>query len=129
MSCHDVLEDVSLVVMKHDQVAQARDHVLNGLPDLRQIVRGSLFKRTIRHRQGCPKCDAGDGHPMWILTVGYRGGRTRQLSLRAEQVPQVRAWLANYRKSKAALEKICELNQRLLRPQTAGPSARKARGD
>jgi hypothetical protein len=31
---------------------------------------------------------------MWILTVGYPGGRTRQLSLRAAQVPQVRAWLA-----------------------------------
>jgi len=115
--------------MKHDLVAQARDRVLDGLPDLRQIVRGSLFKRTIRHRQGCPKCAAGDGHPMWILTVGYRGGRTRQLSLRAAQVPQVRAWLANYRKSKAALEKICELNQRLLRPQSPGSRPRRAGGD
>jgi uncharacterized protein DUF6788 len=114
------------MLMKHNQVAPARNRVLDGLPDLRQIVRGSLFKRTIRHRQGCPKCEAGDGHPMWILTVGYRGGRTRQLSLRAEQVPQVRAWLANYRKSKAALEKICELNQRLLRPESPGPGARRA---
>jgi Family of unknown function (DUF6788) len=115
--------------MKHDRVAQVRDRVLDGLPDLRQIVRGSLFKRTIRHRQGCPKCAAGGGHPMWILTVGYRGGHTRQLSLRGEQVPQVRAWLANYRKSKAALEKICELNQRLLRPESLEPRARGAKGD
>jgi hypothetical protein len=115
--------------MKQDRVAQARDRLLDGLPDLRQIVRGSLFKRTIRHRQGCLKCAAGDGHPMWILTVGYRGGRTRQLSLSTEQVPQVRAWLGNYRKSKAALEKICELNQRLLRPEPPGPTARRARRD
>jgi hypothetical protein len=115
--------------MKHDRVVQARDRMLAGLPDLRQIVRGSLFKRTIRHRQGCPKCEAGEGHPMWILTVGYRGGRTRQLSLHAEQVPQVRTWLANYRKSKAALEKICELNQQLLRPEPSRPSARKAPRD
>jgi hypothetical protein len=112
--------------MKQTRVAQARERVLERLPDLRQIVRGSLFKRTIRHRHGCLKCEAGDGHPMWILTVGYRGGRTRQLSLRAEQVPQVRAWLANYRQSKAALEKICELNQQLLRPESSGPSARRA---
>jgi hypothetical protein len=115
--------------MKHGRVAQARDRLLERLPDLRQIVRGSLFKRTIRHRQGCPKCAAGGGHPIWVLTVGYRGGRTRQLSLSAEQVPQVRAWLTNYRKSKAALEKICELNQRLLRPDSPGPSARRARRD
>jgi hypothetical protein len=111
--------------MKHTQIAQAQKRVLRRLPDLRQIVRGSLFKRAIRHRQGCAKCEAGDGHPMWILTVGYPGGRTRQLSLRAEQVSQVRAWLANYRRSKAALEQICELNQRLLRPET--PTIRRAR--
>ena len=115
--------------MKHDRIAPARDRVLARLPDLRQIVRGSLFKRTIRHRQGCPKCDAGEGHPVWILTVGYRGGRTRQLSLRAEQVSQVRDWLANYRRSKAALEKICELNQQWLRPESPRPRARRAPRD
>ncbi len=114
-------------MMKHDQVEQARERVLQRLPDLRHIVRGSLFQRTIRHRQGCPKCEGGDGHPMWILTVGYPGGRTRQLSLRAEQVPQVRAWLANYRRSKAALEKLCELNQRLLRPESRAPRSREGR--
>jgi Family of unknown function (DUF6788) len=116
-------------VVKHGRVSQARDRVVASLPDLRQIVRGSLFKRTIRHRQGCPKCEAGEGHPMWIFTVGYRGGRTRQLSLRAEQVPQVRDWLANYRKSKAALEKICELNQHLLRPESPRPRARRIARD
>jgi hypothetical protein len=116
-------------MMKHNQVAPARERVLRRLPDLHQIVRGSLFKRTIRHRQGCPKCEAGEGHPVWILTVGYPGGRTRQLSLRAEQVPQVRAWLANYRKSKAALEQICELNQRLLRPEVSPPDARRTARD
>jgi hypothetical protein len=63
----------------------------------------------------------GDGHPVWVLPVGYPGGRTRQLSLRAEQVPQIRAWLANYRQSKAALEQICELNRRRLRAR--GPRA------
>jgi len=72
--------------MKHDSIVQAQDRVLRHLPDLRQIVRGFLLKRTIRHRQSCPKCEAGEGHPMWVLTVGYPGGRTRQLSLRAEQV-------------------------------------------
>jgi hypothetical protein len=100
--------------MKHT-IAQVRNRLLRRLPDLGQIVRGSLLKRVIRHRQGCPKCEAGEGHPVWVLAIGYPGGRTRQLSLHAEQVPQVRAWLANYRKSKAILEKVREVNQRLLR--------------
>jgi hypothetical protein len=100
--------------MKHT-IAEARKRLLQRLPDLGQIVRGSLLKRVIRHRQGCPKCEAGEGHPVWVLAIGYPGGRTRQLSLHADQVPQVRAWLANYRKSKTILEKVCEANQRLLR--------------
>ena len=109
-------------MMKH-RIAQARERALRRLPDLRQIVRGSLLKRVIRHRQGCPKCEAGGGHAVWVLTVGYPGGHTRQLSLRAEQVPQVRAWLVNYRQSKAVLEKVCKLNQQLLRPEPDGRRA------
>jgi hypothetical protein len=113
---------VSLVMMKHT-MAETRKRLLQRLPDLGRIVRGSLLKRVIRHRQGCPKCEAGEGHSVWVLAVGYHGGRTRQLSLRVEQVPQVRAWLANYRKSKAILEKVCEVNQRLLRAARDGRSA------
>jgi len=115
--------------MKHTAIAPARARVVRRLPDLQQIVRGSLFKRTVRHREGCSTCAEGDGHPVWVLTVGYPGGRTRQLSLRAEQVPQVRAWLVNYRKSKAALEQICELNQRLLRPEAPAPDGRRVARD
>jgi hypothetical protein len=49
--------------------------------------------------------------------VSYPGGRTKQLSLSAEQKPLVQQWLRNYRKLKATLERICELNQHLLRPE------------
>jgi hypothetical protein len=113
--------------MKHSQVTRARDRVLRGLPDLHEIMRGSLLERVIRHRRGCPKCAAGDGHPVWVLTIGYPGARTRQLSLRAEQVPQVRAWLANYQQLKAMMEAVCELNQRLLRPESPDPAPRRSK--
>ena len=112
--------------MKQSQVVRARDRVLRRVPDLHEIVRGSLLERVIRNRRGCPKCAAGDGHPVWVLTVGYPGGRTRQLSLRAEQVPQVRAWLDNYQQLKATMEEVCELNQRLLRPEAPAPPPRRA---
>jgi len=112
--------------MKHTRVAQRRERALRQLPDLREIVRGSLLERVIRHRDGCPKCAAGDGHPVWVLSVGYPGGRSRQLSLRPEQVPQVRAWLANYQQLKATVEQVCELNQQLLRPEAPRRPARRA---
>jgi len=50
-----------------------------------------------------------------VLTVGYPGGKTRQVSLRPDQVPQVRKALENYRNFKRSLEAISELNQFLLR--------------
>ena len=49
--------------------------------------------------------------------VSYPGGRTKQISLSAEQKPMVQQWLRNYRKLKDSLERICELNQQLLRPE------------
>jgi hypothetical protein len=55
------------------------------------------------------------------LTVGYPGGRTRQFSLRPEQKPMVQQWLRNYQKLKATLERICQLNHELLRPDQSQP--------
>jgi hypothetical protein len=46
----------------------------------------------------------GAGHPLAVLTVSYPGGRTRQISLRRAQVPEVRRWLANYQQLKEGIE-------------------------
>jgi hypothetical protein len=107
--------------MKQEQVSRKRDRLLAHLPEAREILRGSLLQRTIRHRTGCPKCACGEGHPVAVLAVGYPGGVIRQISLPQEKIAHVRRCLANYRKLKAALENICELNQQLLRSEKAGP--------
>ena len=111
------LEYVSLIVMKQKEILRQRDRLAQGLPSAVEIVRGSLLERTIRHRSGCPKCARGEGHPVSVLTVGYAGGKTRQISLHADQREQVERWLKNYQDLKARLEEICELNQKLLRPE------------
>lgn len=108
--------------MKHSQTVRKRDRLAARLPDARQILRGSLLERIIRHRTGCPKCDRGEGHPVAVLAVGYSGGRTRQISLQKEQVPYVKRSLASYRKLKAAIEEICEINRQLLRAEPADES-------
>lgn len=79
------------------------------------MLRGSLLQRTVRHSSGCPKCARGEGHPLWVLNVNYPGSQTRQLSLRPEQIPQVRKALQRYRTVKETIEAISELNQQLLR--------------
>jgi hypothetical protein len=115
--------------MTHERVTQTRQKLLGRLPDAAGILRGSLWQRTIRHASGCPKCARGEGHPLWVLTVSYPGGRTRQFSLHREQVPQVRRWLDNYGKLKDQLEAICELNHPLLRPDSADPESRSSKHD
>lgn len=101
--------------MTRSQAIRSRDRHVAKLSDLGSVLRGSLFERTVHHSSGCPKCARGEGHPLWVLNVGYPGGKTRQVSLRSEQVPQVREALDRYRETKETLEAISEINQLLLR--------------
>ena len=103
--------------MKQETVRKSRAKLAATLPSTTEILRGSLLHRTIRHSTGCSVCARGQGHPVWVLTISYPGGRTKQISLPSEQIPMVRQWLRNYRKLKANLERICEWNHHLLRPE------------
>jgi hypothetical protein len=106
--------------MIHKQTMRTRQKLLDLLPVTGEILRGSLIERTVfRHKGNCEKCASGEGHPLLVLTVTYSGGRTRQISLRPEQAPDVRRWLDNYKRLKEALEAICELNHSLLRSDVA----------
>jgi hypothetical protein len=103
--------------MIRDRTLQTREKLLGKLPVTGELLRGSLLERTVRHRSGCPKCARGEGHQVFVLTVTYAGGRTRQFSVRRERVEEVRRWLSNYQELKEAIEAICELNHDLLRPE------------
>ena len=93
------------------------------MPISGELLRGSLLERTVRHRKGCPKCARGEGHQVFVLTVTYAGGRTRQFSVRRERLAEVRRWLSNYQELKRAIEAICEINHDLLRPERAASKA------
>lgn len=103
--------------MKQETIINARTKLAAALPSTTEILRGSLLHRRIRHRSGCAVCAKGPGHLVWVLTISYPGGRTKQISLSAEQKVLVQQWLRNYRKLKDTLERICELNLQLLRPE------------
>jgi hypothetical protein len=121
---HCVLFYDSLLIVKQPAALHKRDRLASRLPNARDVLRGSLLQRIIRHGTGCPKCDRGEGHPVAVLAVGYPGARIRQICLRKEQVAHVKRCLANYQKLKAAIEEICEMNQQLLR--ATNPERRRA---
>jgi hypothetical protein len=103
--------------MKQESIINTRAKLAAALPSTTEILRGSLLHRRIRHRSGCAVCARGKGHLVWVLTVSYPGGRNKQISISAEQKPLVQQWLRNYGKLKATLERVCELNHKLLRPE------------
>jgi hypothetical protein len=101
--------------MTRESALRKRDRLVAALADCGDVLRGSLLERTTFHSSGCAKCARGEGHPQWVLNVNYPGAKNRQLSLRPEQVPQVRKALRRYLRVKETLEAIGELNQYLLR--------------
>src|SRR6516225_8580375 len=115
--------------MTRDPLIAARQALVSQLPVTGEILRGSLVERRVRHSRGCTICAGGGGHPLSVLTVTYAGGRTRQFSLRREQIEEVRRWLGNYQRLRAALEEICELNHSLLRSDDAAPRRPRTKRD
>jgi hypothetical protein len=114
--------------MKQNDALRRRQALLAQLPVTGEIVRGSLLERTLRpHGARCAKCARGAGHTVWVLTVSYPGGRTRQISLRGEQVVAVRRWLSNYQELKDGIDAICEINHALLRAEPDAPPPRQRR--
>ena len=101
--------------MTRESAIRKRNKLVTALSLSSAALRGSLLERTTFHSSGCPKCARGEGHPQWVLTVNYPGAKNRQLSLRPEQVPQVRQALDRYREMKETLEAISEINQYLFR--------------
>jgi hypothetical protein len=115
--------------MIRQQTIRARDKLVGKMPVTGELLRGTLLERTVRHKSGCPKCARGEGHQVFVLTVTYPGGHTRQISVRRERVEEVRRWLANYQELKEKIEAICELNHDLLRPERTTAKPRKKQHD
>src|SRR6185312_10243449 len=115
--------------MIRDRTLRARGKLVGKLPISGELLRGSLLERTVRHTKNCPKCARGEGHQVFVLTVTYPGGGTRQISVRRERVAEVRRWLSNYQELKEAIEAICELNHDLLRPELTARKTRSKRHD
>src|SRR5260370_34976286 len=101
--------------MTREQATRKRAKLSAKLSSPRGVLRGSLLQRMIHHSSGCLKCARGEGHPLWVLTVGYPGGKTRQVGLRLDEAAEARKALRRYRDFKQGRETMGHLNHFLLR--------------
>ena len=91
------------------------------------IVRGSLI--TLKRRCGKPNCHCAQSEPHSTPALSYSvGGSSKMLTLRPEDLPEVKAALTRYRKARAELNKRALHGLTALRAQIARQKAgRRAR--
>ena len=97
------------------ELLDRRRHAVQNLPPLEEVLRGSVFVRTLRcGKPGC-RCATAGGHRATYLSVTLPGGRTEQISLPPGLVPLAKRWVTNYLKWWEAVERVSKINRQLLR--------------
>jgi hypothetical protein len=95
-----------------------RDGLTQVLPPLGEVLRGSLMERYLTCGNPDCKCARGERHgPVWYLSVTLDQTHRSGCTILADQVEQVRQWIANYHRVKENLEKISDINRELMRRQ------------
>lgn len=93
-----------------------RRTLLRKLPNLEQILKGTLIERYKPcGKPGC-KCAQGPGHgPKYYLSISRTGERPQMDYVPLEYHDQVEQYLANYRLAWEIISEIAQINQELLR--------------
>jgi hypothetical protein len=98
------------------RLMQHRQTLASELPPFDEMVRGSIVTRYRRCGKPNCHCRETEGHgPAHYLAVTLRGGKTEQVILSEEMLPVAQRYLDNYKRWWAALEKVSDVNRRLLR--------------
>jgi len=94
-----------------------RRQLVRGLPQIEQILRGSLIETY--KRCGRPKCHCidgpGHGPKRYLSTIRQTGERPRLCYVPNATHAQVAKFIGNYRKLQQMLNEICAINAELLR--------------
>ena len=93
-----------------------RKALLRRVPDLEEILKGSLIERYKPcGKPGC-KCAKGLGHgPKYYLSISRTGLRPQMDYVPQDYHDQVQEYLANYRLVREIISEISRINQELLR--------------
>jgi hypothetical protein len=93
-----------------------RRKLIEQLPALELLLRGSVIERYKRcGNTGC-HCQRGRGHgPKYYLSVSYPKSRPKMVYVPAASLESVRESLAHYAGAAGVLKDVCAINLELLR--------------
>lgn len=105
------------------KIERERRRLARDLPPIEEVLRASLFERSVRcGKANCHCADPDDpGHPTTYVSLALPGGKSSQVSLPRRLVPVAEAWIGNYRRWLGAVEEISALNHELLRRRWVEP--------
>lgn len=101
--------------MSKKALEKQRQKVVDSLPHPAETVRGSLVKRFLPCGKSECRCHRGQGHgPYYYLMTTLGPGKTRMVLISKAQLEMVRHWVKNFKEYKKRLQKITEINTRVL---------------
>ena len=104
-----------------DRIAEltaSRSRLVKQLPDVADILPGSLLSRMVRcNKTGCQYCQkGGNGHgPITILSVSLGNRRVRQIPVPGEFEEEVRERQRAFARTRDLLNQIAGVNVELLK--------------
>lgn len=109
------MSDMGKTMDRATRLQALKQTVLSALPPFAEVLRGSFFERSVRCGKPSCRCASGEGHRRAYVGVTFAGGRTEQITVPRELIPLARRWVANYQRWWRAIERVSEVNRRLLR--------------
>lgn len=97
------------------QLEARKQAIVEALPSLAEVMRGSLFERGVKCGKSACRCARGQEHPSTYLGVSLKGGKTVQITVPAPLLERVEGMVRNYSELWVALEEISAINRELLR--------------
>lgn len=96
-----------------DLLRARRQELMDSLPLLDQVIRGSLITRYVKCGKSNCRCASGQGHPSLYLSSLHEG-KTRLVYVPASWEPWVQQRLDNFHRTQDILVELAEINLELL---------------
>ena len=96
-----------------DLLLARRQELIDSLPPLDQVIRGSLITRYVKCGKSNCRCASGQGHPSLYLSSLHEG-KTRLVYVPTSWEPWVQQRLDNFHRTQDILVELAEINLELL---------------
>lgn len=99
------------------KLKEKRKRLIKSIPNIEEIIRGTVFERYRKCGKKSCHCIKGKGHPMFCLGVTLSEGKTEQISLPKDLVAEVQRRIENYQQLCNILGEVCAINRQWVRLQ------------